>query len=729
VAAATIDRRVGKTAGVTDDSAFLDLSGTWRVHESHGDLHQRFVDTEFDDDGWIDAPVPGHWRSVPELAATDNSVLYRRSFELDAAPAADERRRFLSLDGVFYYADVWLDGEYLDATEGYFFPTVLDITEQLAARREHTLAIEVSCPPQHDRTAKRLVTGVFSHWDNLDPSWNPGGLWRPVRILDTGPVRIKRLRTSCVEATAEHGRLHLGLTLDAGPIDAGPIDTAPREATLHAVVRGPDGRVLVEAERSETLARGDNHLAWALDVDNPPRWWPWRLGDQPRCDVELRVELAGTVSDTRTVRTAFREVRMRNWRFIVNGEPLFVMGSNAGPTKMQLAEATVEDFRRDVELAIGANLDLLRVHAHVSRPELYDAADEAGLLLWQDFPLQWGYARGVRKQAVRQAREMVDLLGHHPSIAIWCAHNEPLAIELQPGEPIKPGKLAKLGASMFLPTWNKDVLDRLITRAIHKADPSRPVNAHSGVLPGLGSRGTDAHFYFGWYHGELDGLAPMLRKVPSLARFMTEFGAQAVPNSAEFMHPQRWPDLDWDELFEHHACQRKYFDRYVPPADHETFASWQRATQEYQSWVIQLQVEDLRRIRFDPAGGFCHFCFTDGHPSVTWSVLDHERNPKLGYGTLRDACRPVLPMLDPRTGALHVVNEQPESFDDARIEVASPRFTRRFAGDVAANGVSFAGQVPLDELTGEVAVTLTHPGLDAVRNVYPAGLLARVRRP
>ena len=36
---------------------------------------------------------------------------------------------------------------------------------------------------------------------------------------------------------------------------------------------------------------------------------------------------------------------------------------------------------------------------------LVEAADAHGMLLWQDLPLQWGYARGTRKQAVRQARE------------------------------------------------------------------------------------------------------------------------------------------------------------------------------------------------------------------------------------------------------------------------------------------------------------------------------------
>src|SRR5204863_10212855 len=147
----------------------------------------------------------------------------------------------------------------------------------------------------------------------------------------------------------------------------------------------------------------------------------------------------------------------------------------------------------------------------------------------------------------------------------------------------------RLGGWMLLRTWNRNVLDRATTRALHRADPSRAVDPHSGGLPGLGGPGTDTHFYFGWYHGNLDGLASALRAVPRLARFVTEFGAQAVPESAEFMEPERWPKLDWDRLFEHNACQKRVFDRVVPPADFATFDEWRAATQEYQAALVQLQ--------------------------------------------------------------------------------------------------------------------------------------------
>ncbi|HLJ07463.1 MAG TPA: hypothetical protein VKX24_02940, partial [Acidimicrobiia bacterium] len=83
----------------------------WLAREAEGDLHQRFVEPEFDDTAWEPITVPGHWRSTPAFADSDGPVLYRHRFA--AVPLPDGRRRFLTLEGVFYYGDVWLDGAYL----------------------------------------------------------------------------------------------------------------------------------------------------------------------------------------------------------------------------------------------------------------------------------------------------------------------------------------------------------------------------------------------------------------------------------------------------------------------------------------------------------------------------------------------------------------------------------------------------------------------------------------
>jgi len=687
-------------------------------------LRREFSRPDLYDADWPELPVPGHWRSAEAFADEDGPLLYRRRFD---ATGEQGRRRWLVLDGLFYLGDVWLDGSYVGDTEGYFFPHAFEVTDLVGARSEHVLAVEVGCPRPTDRAAKRSLTGVFQHWDCLDPDWNPGGIWRPVRLEESGPVRVTRLVATCPEATNERAVLAMRATLDAA-------------ATTRVTLRTTVGRTHHEIE--QPLAAGENLVTWSVPVDQPRLWWPHSLGDQALEHVSVDVvDRDGTTSDSRHFRTGLRQVSMSKWVLSVNGERLFLKGSNQGPTRMALGEATAAELARDVTLARDAGLDLLRIHAHVTRPELYDAADEAGLLLWQDMPLQWGYARGVRKQAVRQVAEAVQLLGHHPSIAIWCGHNEPMALDLEPGVPFSPARIAARAAvAQELPSWNKTILDHSIKRALEQADGSRPVIAHSGVFPHPGSGGTDTHTYFGWYHGEERDFPSAMAAWPRLARFVSEFGAQAVPTTDDFMEPDRWPDLDWDRLWRTHALQRFAFDRYVPPADYATFAEWRAATQRYQATVVKHHVETLRRLKYRPTGGFCQFSFADAHPSVTWSVLDHARVPKAGFDALRDACRPVIVVADrpkERYAAgealaldIHVVNDLRKPVRGqvrAQLQWTGGAQQWRWEGEVAEDDCVRVGtvQAVVPDAKGPLTLSLAMVGEVAVANRYDSMIASR----
>jgi beta-mannosidase len=672
----------------------------WRAHLHEPDLVKSFVEDGFSDGGWPTVTVPHHWRTEPAFARTDGPLLYRHRF---APPAPGDRRWFLEFDGIFYFGDVWLDGDYLGATEGYFVRHAFEVGDALRARTEHVVAVEVACPPQRDRGAQRAITGCYWQSPQLDPELNPGGIWRAVRLRPTGPVRIAEMRALCVEASVERGRLGCTLTLDAG--------VQTHDVQLHAVVKDPLGVPLLDAWRAASLAAGTNELTWTLTVDDPPRWWPRTLGPQPLCDLELSVEIAGTVSDARVVRTAFREVRRRGAQLTVNGERIFTKGASYGPTHALLGAADPADVRADLARAIDANLDLLRVHTHVAAPALYDAADELGLLLWQDFPMTGGYARGVRKQAARQARALVDLLGHHPSIVLWCAHDAPLGDDT-------PGRLV---ANAAAPSWGKEVLDRSIAHAFTRHDPSRPVVRSSGA-------GDDAHLWFGWRHGDLAGLGPALRLLPRLGRFVSAFGAQSVPATAGWMHPQRWPHLNWDELASQHGMERAAFEAQVPVADAKSFDEWRDASQAYQAALLQLQIEDLRRCKGTPCGGFALYTLADSSPTVGFGLLDHERVAKRAYAAVRDACRPILPLIDPRTGNVHVVNDTRAPLDDATIEVAVDGRVRRWTGDIDADAVAFVGRAELDDAV-DVEAILTHPQCGRVENRYPLVVLEAGRAP
>ncbi|MEQ1703092.1 MAG: hypothetical protein ABMA25_23540, partial [Ilumatobacteraceae bacterium] len=191
----------------------MELSGTWRACIADDDVRREGVGLDYDDSAWPSIEVPGHWRTQSAFAESDGPLLYRHRFHL-AAPAAG-RRRFVTVEGVFYQADVWLDGAYLGDPEGYFFPHTFDITDLSRLADDHVLAIEVACSGQHHKAAKRNITGSLQDSDTVDPSWNPGGLWRPVRIDETGAVRIDRLRVLCRDANDARAHLRLHARLDA----------------------------------------------------------------------------------------------------------------------------------------------------------------------------------------------------------------------------------------------------------------------------------------------------------------------------------------------------------------------------------------------------------------------------------------------------------------------------------------------------------------------------------
>lgn len=659
------------------------------------------ADPEFDDASWETVQVPGHWRSTPAFAGSDGPVIYRRRFQ--AAAPDPGVRTFLVLDGLFYQGDVWLDGDYLGDTEGYFFPHQFEVTEAVGRADEHLLAVEVTCARPSDLRAKRSLTGVFQHWDCIDPDWNPGGIWAGVRLERTGAVRINGLRVLCVEASAERAVLELEATLDSRD----PLGVSMRTAVVPSADAG--GPPAAEHHQDRALSEGLNVVRWRVVVERPELWWPRALGPQPLYDVTVKVDTDAPsgprASDRRVVTTGLRHVRLRNFIASVNGERLFLKGANYGPTRRALAEASPDDVRGDVERAATAGLDLLRVHAHIGRPELYEAADRLGILIWQDLPLQWGYGN-VRRQAVQQARRATELLGHHPSIAVWCGHNEPVAVAMEPGQSTSLGTVARVVAGQALPTWNKTGLDRSIRRALERSDRSRDVIAHSGVVPHP-AWGTDSHLYFGWYHGNERDFPRALSRLPVLARFVSEFGAQSVPDSAGFMDPGRWPDLDWDHLQAHHALQHEIFAARVRPGDFASFEEWRQATQEYQAMVLRHHIETLRRLKYRPTGGFCFFLFADAQPAVSWAVLDHERVPKLAFQAVTDACAPVIvtadrPAASYRPGDrlrldVHVVSDLRIPLRDCRVDATlrwpGGRRTWRFAGTVGADSCSRVGRL------------------------------------
>ena len=308
---------------------------------------------------------------------------------------------------------------------------------------------------------------------------------------------------------------------------------------------------------------------------------------------------------------------------------------------------------------------------------------------------------------------------------------------MRPGEPVASKRTAiEFVSGQELPSWNRSILDARIKRTLERADGTRPVIAHSGIAPHLPQLdGTDSHLYFGWYHGEERDLPAFAAAWPRMVRFVSEFGAQAVPADAAFMEPERWPDLDWERLQGHHALQKVVFDERVPPADHATFAGWQEATQRYQARLLRHHIEALRRLKYRPAGGFCLFSLADAIPAVTWSLLGHDRTAKLAYHVVAEACRPVIVVADRMPAGVapgetlgldvHVVSDRRVPIEGATISavLSWPGGDQgwRWRGDIPADGCVRVGtvQVVVPATSGRLVLDLDLvAGDDADSNRY-----------
>ncbi|MCZ7585157.1 MAG: hypothetical protein M5R36_18515 [Deltaproteobacteria bacterium] len=312
------------------------------------------------------------------------------------------------------------------------------------------------------------------------------------------------------------------------------------------------------------------------------------------------------------------------------------------PTDTRIARADPKTIERTLDLARGAHMNFLRVHAHVDHPWFYDAADRMGLLLWQDMPLQWLYAHEVMPEAVRQTRAMVRLLYNHPSVALWCCHNEPFYVADTKDE--SAGAVLATLRSLLVFSWNRDVMDRRMADAAAEEDPTRKVVPSSGELP-IFREGTDLHFYGGWYrimgtHRAFDRLA---RRLPRALRFVTEFGAQSFPNienATKFMAAD-FARVDWKLLETRYGLQTELMDHWTPRERFRDLGAYIQATQDYQSRINRHYIDRFRARKYKPNGGCVAFLFHDPNPAILWSVVDYWRTPKSSYAAMADAYRPL----------------------------------------------------------------------------------------
>lgn len=626
----------------------ISLSGKWKFKTDSENIgfNEGFYKIDYDDANWDEIEVPSYWQE--KGYDYNGAVWYRTRFMTPKGIKGKiVKVRFNAVD---YWGYFWLNGHKIGSHEGYFDCFDFEIGHLLEPDKENILVCQVNAPwEKEDWFAKfskaiiknkiygfkRQLKGVLLDWDCKIHTLCPGGITKDAELVISEGIEFRDITIQT--ELAEENKAIVSIIAN--------IENRSKEAGIHlkATLKGKNFTSQIYEDEKNVFGPNPT-IEIKFTIEKPAFWWTWDQGKPNLYELKLEIFKENTIYDTYLHNVGIRKLEVslncskrqkaRNlfsyfqnnsplpfrlplklkkhdqdfWLWKLNGRRIFIRGSNY-ISNVFVSSVKRESYDKDLEMVKEANLNFLRIHAHLENKDFYDLCDEKGILLEQDFVLQWGYenSKTFDDLAIKMIEKMVNLFKNHPSIAIWCVHNEPMP-------------------------WNYLRIDKKLVDKVKEIDPTRE------VIRGSGYPNFDTHLYPGWYVTTVDKIKYAQDVFP------TEFGAQAFPNleSVDKFLPEekRWP-LD-EEFLKNHDWQPNRMFKYIPQP--KSLDNLIKDSQEYQAFYIKTSVEHYRRRKYFSTGAV-HFLFVDCNPAITWSVVDFYRIPKPGYFALKESMQPVLPSI------------------------------------------------------------------------------------
>ncbi len=361
--------------------------------------------------------------------------------------------------------------------------------------------------------------------------------------------------------------------------------------------------------------------------------------------------------------------------------PVFARGANWIPDDCFPSRIDAARYRARLLQARDAHIDLLRVWGGglYEQDEFYAAADELGILVWQDFLFacaSYPEESPLAEEVEAEARENVARLMPHPSLVLWNGNNENIWGYFD------WGWQAKLDDR----TWGKGYYLDVLPRAVAETDPTRPYwpgSPYSGsfdIHPNDDDHGCK-HIWDVWNQRDYTGYRDY---VP---RFVAEFGFQGPPTWATLTRAVHDEPLAADSpgVLSHQKAtdgNLKLARGLEPHFDEPTSVTdWHWLTQLNQARALTYGIEHFRSHR-GRCMGTVIWQLNDCWPVTSWAAVDGDARPKPLWYALRRVYDPRLLTVQPRDGALEVVavNDGAEAWP---AEVVVER--RTFAGEVFAH--------------------------------------------
>lgn len=648
-----------------------DLSGTWtfRLLPDDPAAAQHAQATQ-----WRAAQVPGHVHTDllahqliadPYVGDAEAALQwignaaweYKLEFDLDEKNLKSKHQD-LVFEGLDTFADIYLNGKKIAATDNTFRRWVLPV-KTLLKKRQNELKIILHSPiqrllPQVQAMPIKLagnypspfgdeprdaMTGNFARKPGYHYGWDWGpryvtaGIWRAVKIASYDDLLLQDFHIQQDRLNAQSAELQAKLEVQADK--DGQVD-------LEVRVSDPEGRQIMSRSLHASVKKGRNQISLPLQLDNPRRWYPHGMGEQALYSFALSLKKGKQLITEVKKRTGLRQVELRRdkdqwgqaFGFVINGVPVFAKGANLIPFDMFPNRVKPEQMRAILQSAKDANMNMLRLWGggYYESDAFYDMADELGLMLWQDFMFGGGvvpgYDKTFRANVVAEAKDQLLRLRSHPSIVLWCGNNEEetawkdwgIGKKLTEENPI----FAEHVWAGYVALFGKDLREQV---ALYGAGVPYWSSSPSNDLGDKAndSNNGDKHYWDVWA-----GSQPVESYLSETPRFMSEFGLQAWPvqSTVDAFAPRSEQKIDGPLIRAHQKFLagegNQRLLHYIRANYHEpkTFADFIYLSQLMQAEGIEL-ASLHHRSSMPRTMGSLYWQLNDVWPGASWSSVDY----------------------------------------------------------------------------------------------------------
>jgi beta-mannosidase len=592
--------------------------------------------------------------------------------QLDTPPAAVGERVILGLDGLATIARVWLNGEELLSSNNMFVAHECDVTARLRPTGNTLLLLFSALDSQLAVRRKRprwrapMIENQQLRWFRTTvlgrtPGWSPPaavvGPWKDIWL-----ERRRHFELSCV-------RLDAWVQGTTGTLQCNLDWVALGDAVVESIEIQLDGH---GSSVTQCLQRAGNSFRGELHVPEVKRWWPHTHGQPNLYSVSLLVRMAGTEQVTSIDQgcVGFRTIHLDctggDFSISINGVEVFCRGACWTPLNPVTLRSSVSDCLVAVEQARAAGMNMLRVAGTMVYEEdhFYDACDELGILVWQDFMfanMDYPCDDATFMQSVdTEVSQQLERLRSKASLALLCGNSEVAQ------------QAAMWGAPREL--WQSSLFDDTLARRCADIVPSIPYwpsSAYGGAFPHQGDIGTTSYYGVGAYLRGLDDARRSSLKFATeclaFANVPADSAIERMPTGlATRVHHPGWKarsprDLgagwDFDDVRDHYLASVFDSDPHkLRYSEHERYMLLSRMTT---GEVMAAAFTEWRRPASTCNGGIVLF-LRDLWAGAGWGVLDDAGMPKACYHYLKRVLQPIAVLLTDEGGNglhAHLVNE------------------------------------------------------------------------